>query len=344
MVDFTIAIPTYNGASRLPALLDRLRSQTQPEGKQWEVVVVDNNSTDATAEVVRQYQDHWPEGVSLRYCFESEQGLAYARQKAIDVARAELVGFLDDDNLPAADWVAEAICFAAEHPRAGVYGGQIHGDYETPPPSGFKRIQSFLAIRERGSNPHQYDPRRLNLPPGAAMVVRKSVWQAHVPLRLTLVGRVNGSSLSGEDYETLLHFYHAGWEIWYCPTMHTYHQIPRHRLERPYLLSLVKGAGLCVCQLRLMYVPLWQKPLVVAQIVAGSLKRSLTHWLKYRRQLASDLVAECELAYFWSCVVSPVFYLRTSLSRYWGRSPQIHSSSSAMPPSATSSPVALSKD
>ncbi len=330
MVDFTVAIPTYNGASRLPQLLDRLRSQAQPDGHQWEIVVVDNNSTDATADVVRQYQADWPEAVPLRYCFESEQGLAYARQKAIDVATAELVGFLDDDNLPAEDWVAEAVRFAEAHPRAEVYGGQIHGDYEVPPPPGFKRIQSFLAVRERGSKPHQYDPQRLNLPPGAAMVVRKSIWQAHVPPRLNLVGRVNGSSLSGEDYETLLHIHHAGGEIWYCPTMHTYHQIPCHRLERPYLLALVKGAGLCVCQLRLMYVPLWQKPLIVVQLVGGSFKRLLTHWLKYRQHLTSDLVAQCELAYFWSCVVSPVFYLRTRLSQPWGRSPHPQTNTSLL--------------
>ncbi|MGJ3253843.1 MAG: hormogonium polysaccharide biosynthesis glycosyltransferase HpsE [Elainellaceae cyanobacterium] len=342
MIDFTVAIPTYNGASRLPALLDRVRSQIETDSFHWEVIVVDNNSSDATADVVKHYQEHWLDHSSLRYCFEPEQGLAYARQRAIDEAAGDLIGFLDDDNLPARDWVASAYAFAQTHPRAGGYGGQIHGDYETPPPPNFKRIQSFLAIRERGNTAHRYDAETLSLPPGAAMVVRQSVWQACVPSRLKLVGRVNGSSLSGEDYEALLHIYYAGWEIWYCPTMHTYHQIPAQRLGRDYLLSLVKGAGLCVCQLRLMYVPSWKKPLVIAKIMLGSMRRAVRHWLNYRQQFSSDLIAECEMAYFLSCIASPIYLLMGKFRR----SPQpLNNTVSApnqspnQPPLTPSSPI-----
>ncbi|MFY7805244.1 MAG: glycosyltransferase, partial [Limnoraphis robusta] len=68
MLDFTIAIPTYNGAKRLPQVLDKLRSQTDVEQISWEVIVVDNNSTDNTAEIVQQYQQNWLLNVPLRYC------------------------------------------------------------------------------------------------------------------------------------------------------------------------------------------------------------------------------------------------------------------------------------
>ena len=66
-VDFTVAIPTYNGEKRLPEVLERLRNscqhalrQAQRQPYRWEVIVVDNNSTDNTAKVVRSYQANWP--------------------------------------------------------------------------------------------------------------------------------------------------------------------------------------------------------------------------------------------------------------------------------------------
>ncbi|MDY7015655.1 MAG: glycosyltransferase, partial [Cyanobacteriota bacterium] len=60
MVDFSIAIPTYNGAKRLPDVLDCLRSQTHLHALNWEVLVVDNHSNDNTAAVVEAYQSYWP--------------------------------------------------------------------------------------------------------------------------------------------------------------------------------------------------------------------------------------------------------------------------------------------
>jgi glycosyltransferase involved in cell wall biosynthesis len=91
----TIAIPTYNGADRLPLILERLRSQTATESIQWEILIVDNNSTDDTAAVVQKHQENWPYPYPLKYCFEPEQGAAFARQRAIQEAEGELVGFLD---------------------------------------------------------------------------------------------------------------------------------------------------------------------------------------------------------------------------------------------------------
>ncbi len=78
-VDFTVAIPTYNGQSRLPELLERLRNQLYTEDFSWEIIVVDNNSNDNTAKVVQSYQENWSCPYPLKYCFEPQQGAAYAR-------------------------------------------------------------------------------------------------------------------------------------------------------------------------------------------------------------------------------------------------------------------------
>ncbi|MEB3341993.1 hormogonium polysaccharide biosynthesis glycosyltransferase HpsE [Okeania sp.] len=298
-IKFTVAIPTYNGEKRLPKVLDKLREQINTEHFDWEILVVDNNSKDNTAKVVQDYQKNWSQSYNLRYCFEAEQGLAFARQKAIEAAKGELIGFIDDDVFPAPDWVSMAYKFAQEYPKAGAYGGQIHGDFEVEPPENFGRIKSFLAIKERGSKAHLYNPENLSLPPGAGLVVRKKAWLENVPQRLVRTTR------GGNDFEISLHLHRGGWEIWYNPDMHLDHKIPSWRLERDYLLSLSRTVGLCICELRLINIKSWQKPIVMTKIVMGSLRRAILHIYKYRQNLQTDLVAACELEFFLSSMLSP---------------------------------------
>lgn len=116
MVNFTVAIPTYDGEKRLVEVLERLRSQIDIEHLAWEIIVV-NNNTHNTAKVVQEYQANWSNAYPLRYCFEAEQGLAFARQRAIEEAQGELIGFLDDDILHNNDWVASAYLFSKEYPQ-----------------------------------------------------------------------------------------------------------------------------------------------------------------------------------------------------------------------------------
>ncbi|MEQ8467807.1 hormogonium polysaccharide biosynthesis glycosyltransferase HpsE [Coleofasciculus sp. E1-EBD-02] len=309
-LDFTLAIPTYNGANCLPKLLDQLRQQIGLEQISLEIIVVDNNSSDNTAQVVQEYQATWLPGVPFKYIFEPEQGAAFARLRAVQEAQGELIGFLDDDNLPNPDWIAQAYLFAQEHPQAGAFSGQIHGEFEVEPPENFQRIQAFLAIREHGSTPHQFEPQNLRLPPAASLVVRKKAWCESVPSRPTLTGKLPGVMIQGDDYEPLLYMYKAGWEIWYHPDLHTYHQIPRWRLERDYLLSISRGCGLATCQLRMVNAQPWQKPLIVIRNFLGSLRRVFLQLLKYRGQLNNNLIAACELEFFWGSLISSFLVLK----------------------------------
>ena len=294
MVDFTIAIPTYNGAKRLPQVLDKLRSQTDVESISWEVIVVDNNSTDNTAELVKEYQQNWLSNVPLRYCFEAEQGAAFARKRAIRESAATLVGFLDDDNIPAPNWVAAACKFAREHPKAGAYGSQIHGDFEAEPPPNFDRIKPFLAITERGSEPLLYNPKNKLLPPSAGLVVRREAWLACVPERCILSGRIPGSMLTGEDLEVLSYIQQSQWEIWYNPAMELDHQIPWHRLEREYLIPFMRGIGLSRYVTRMAGVKAHIKPILFAAYMVNDLRKLFLHLLKYGGSVQGDLVVACE--------------------------------------------------
>ena len=129
-VDLTVAIPTYNGETRLPELLKRLQKQLYTEDFSWEIIVVDNNSTDNTAKLVQTYQVTWQLPYPLKYYFEPKQGAAYARKRAVEEAKGKLIGFLDDDNYPTPNWVTKAYAFGKIYPQAGAYASQIHPEWE----------------------------------------------------------------------------------------------------------------------------------------------------------------------------------------------------------------------
>ncbi|MDY7012959.1 MAG: hormogonium polysaccharide biosynthesis glycosyltransferase HpsE [Cyanobacteriota bacterium] len=315
MVNLTVAIPTYNGASRLPAVLEKLRVQVVPESVTWEILVVDNNSKDNTVQVVRDYQSTWPEAYPLRHTTERQQGAAFARLNAVREAKGEWVGFLDDDTLPAENWVAAAVKFGQTHPQAGAYGSQVHGDYEVEPPEGFDRIASFFAITERGSAAHRYEPRMKMLPPSAGLVVRKSAWCDNVPDRPFLSGRSRNSILNSEDLEVVMYIQNAGWEIWYNPEMELYHQIGRDRLTPDYLLYLVRSTGLARHHIRMLRLKPWQRPLLFPLGLAKDIQKALFYFLKHRQQLDRDPVAACEMEFLRSSIVSPFYLWKTSRTK-----------------------------
>jgi GT2 family glycosyltransferase len=324
VVDLTVAIPTYNGARRLPEVLDQLRMAGEDKATdaspsqsfRWEVLVVDNNSTDDTAKVIQSYQANWPQSCPLRYCFEPKQGAAFARRRAFEEAKGTLIGFLDDDNIPTPDWVKAAYAFAQEHPTAGAYGSRIRGDFEVMPPENFHRLTPFLAITERGSEPSRYEPQQRVLPPSAGLVVRKQAWLESVPQHLVLSGRTSGTWLTGEDLEMLAHIQAQGWEIWYNPAMQIAHKIPHWRLEREYLIPFFRGIGLSRHVTRMLSVHPWQRPMATVAYMVNDLRKIAFHLLRHNVRVQSDLIAACEMQLFVSSLVSP-FYLWSH--GYFGR-------------------------
>ncbi len=310
MIDITVAIPTYNGENRLPEVLDRLKAQINTESIRWEVIVVDNNSTDNTAKIVRQYQQDWPQAYPLKYYFAPEQGAAFARERAIEVAQGEFVGFLDDDNLPTPNWVAEAHRFSQDHPKIGAFGSQIHGQFESALPPNLKRVAPFLAIIERGSQAHLYEPQSKILPPGAGLVVRKQAWQDSVPKRLFLNNKGKDAGLASEDLEVLLYIQRQGWEIWYNPEMVVYHKIPDSRLQKEYLVLLFRCVGLSRFYIRMLGVKGWQRPLVLPAYIANDLRKLALHLIKHGNTAEVDVMAACEREHLVTTLASPLFLLK----------------------------------
>ena len=101
--DVSVVLSTYNRAERLQPALDALLAQMG--SVDYEILLVDNNSTDATASVVRAVAEQ-AHG-RIRYVFEERQGLSHARNRGIRLARAPIIAFSDDDVRVAPDWVLQ---------------------------------------------------------------------------------------------------------------------------------------------------------------------------------------------------------------------------------------------
>ncbi|MBD2258629.1 hormogonium polysaccharide biosynthesis glycosyltransferase HpsE [Pseudanabaena sp. FACHB-2040] len=311
MVQLTVAIRAYNAASRLPKILDCLQRQVVPAHLSWEVLVVDNNSTDDTPQIIDRAKRAEPLPFTLKYVLEDRQGAAFARQRALLEAGADLVGFLDDDNYPAPNWVAEIWEFGQQHPGAGAFSGKIFGDFEVPPPPNFAHIASYMALIDRGDQPFSYSLRKDRvLPPGAGLVIRKSAWLKSVPKDFSISGPVGHVlALKGEDIELLGWLRKAGWEILYNPNLVILHHIPAWRLERDYLLALVRSIGLAQHLIRMQRLHQWQRPFFLAGYMTHDFLRMVIHYAKYYPVLSSDVVAACQLEKLRSALVSP-FYRR----------------------------------
>jgi len=303
-VDFTVAICTYNGAERVPEVLDQLQKQVGTEGIEWEVLVVDNNSNDETAAVVSCYAKQWRPDSQIRYVFETRQGLAYARNRAVQEAKSRsLIGFLDDDNLPAENWVAEAYSFGRERPQVGAYGGIIHPKLDEPSPPYFDKVKILLAVYNRGSIPfwHQRSAKPRIVPTGAGCVVRKQAWQECVPEELQLQGRdQKNKTMLGtcEDLEALYYMQNSKWEIWYNPKMEIWHHLPPKRLEPQYLLKIARTSGMANHALRIARFYKWQRPLMPLLTPFYMLSDSyklLSYYLQYKKQFSEDIGKACEL-------------------------------------------------
>lgn len=309
---FTVAIRTYNGAERLPAVLEKLQQQTGTENIDWEVLIVDNNSQDATAAVVARYAKEWQSNSRICYVFEPRQGAAYARDRAMQEATSDLVGFLDDDNLPEVDWVAKAFRFGSEHPEIGAYGGNIFPLLDETPPDYFEHICHLLAVYDYGPTAYRYRRKwPCSVPSGPGLVIRKQAWDDCVPTRRRLWGRsVNRKLAAGtaEDTEAMIYIHSSSWEIWHNPDLKVWHHIPSRRWEREYVLELAIGNGLgnyaCfVAQLPLGLRPF--APLLATVFLVIRCYRLAVYYLRYHREMQTDIVIAIRFNELLGKILSP---------------------------------------
>ena len=291
----TVLIATHNRATRIRETLGALLAQQTPAGLGWEILVVDNGSTDETLEVFRAMAMRSPG--RLRYVSEPRLGKSRALNAGIAVARGAVIALTDDDVSPAADWVATA---ATVLDRRGVdgAGGRILPRWEAEPPSwlaGNRRLLDYLAIMD-------FDrPAMLPVPVGsypqvwgANMVFRRSALQALGGFD-TGLGPVGGRRYCDEDVDIVRRMLRSGRAVAYDPALTVFHRVPRARLRRAYFRRVMwdmgEGEALAAAEApigpRLLGIPRWRFRFMV-RLAVNSTARTIA-----RRPSAFDDLLDC---------------------------------------------------
>jgi glycosyltransferase involved in cell wall biosynthesis len=222
----SVAILTYNRADFLRQTLTGIAAQQFPHDH-FEVLVVDNNSTDHTREVVAAFATARP---APRHVFETKQGLDHARNRAIKEARGEIIVFADDDILVRPDWLAQlTVPLMADHPRKiGAIGGEVIPVFPDGLPPWVAEWHAPLAFR---SDVGPLDAK--HSPMGANLAVPRWVFEELGPFS-TALDRSGKNLFGGGDAELIRRVRAAGWEIWFSPGAAVKHQMPASRTTFSY--------------------------------------------------------------------------------------------------------------
>jgi glucosyl-dolichyl phosphate glucuronosyltransferase len=221
-IKVTVAIPTYNRADFLRQTLAGITEQQFPR-EHFEVLVIDNNSTDHTAAVVAEFANRHP---APRYIREAQQGLDHARNRAVAEARGDIIVFGDDDILVAPDWLAQiAVPLLADTSsrRIGAVGGEVIPVFPDGLPEWVREWHAPLAFR---TNAGPLDAKRS--PMGANLAFPKWVFEELGPFH-TALDRSAGNYFSGGDSEMIRRIRAAGLEVWFAPAAAVKHQMPASR-------------------------------------------------------------------------------------------------------------------
>jgi glucosyl-dolichyl phosphate glucuronosyltransferase len=231
-MDISVLICTFNRCKSLSKTLDSVAAQVMPPSVAWEIVVIDNNSSDQTREVVESYCRSYPE--LFRYVFEAQQGLSRARNAGIHAALGQIVVFTDDDVVAEPSWLQNLTAPL----QADGWGG---GGGRVVPPQDLKLpdwltvggdmdlVGALLPIFDLGG--HAGEMKR---PPyGANMAFRKSMFEKHGMFRVDL-GHCGSKLLSGEDIDFGNRLMAAGERLHYEPSAVVHHPVPEERLSKKY--------------------------------------------------------------------------------------------------------------
>lgn len=291
----TVAICTWNRARLLERTLASLTALAEGAAP-WELLVVDNNSTDDTPQVLARHRGRLP----LRVAFEPRPGLSYARNLAVELGQGEYFVWTDDDVAVEPDWLSQYRSAFAHHPEAAVFGGPVDLRFEEPRPAWLRRdlsaVRMAYAHRDLGPREERLTSR---LPFGANFAIRAAEQRRHrYDPRLGVRAQVRRN---GEESVVMAAILRTG-SGWWVPRARVEHFIPQERQTLEYLERYYEGHG---------------RSLVLARPPArgrrlASLARALGRWLfwalRYRlggglraltrraqwrgtvRQLAYDLV------------------------------------------------------
>lgn len=296
--DVSVIVATYNRCDVVRGAVESLMNQDS-RGTSYEVIVVDNNSTDATRRTLEELCNTYDK---LSYHFEAQQGVSYARNRGIAAARAPILAFTDDDIKPAQDWIASVSEGFKRFPEADCIGGKVLPETATEFPSWLtNKHWTPLALLDMGDEPVVLDV--LNGPGlvAANLAVRAGVFK-DVGLFQPELQRVKSFIGSLEDHEFEMRLGAAKKRLMYLPELIVYAQVLDERLSKAYHRRWYRGHGHFYALMRNQQFESSKARLLdVPSHLYRRTCSNVVDWVRYRleRNEELQLQQELELEFFW---------------------------------------------
>jgi glycosyltransferase involved in cell wall biosynthesis len=238
-LDVSVIICTWNRAPQLDITLRSIRELAVPTDVSWELLVVNNNCSDNTQQVLDRHASALP----LRALFEPTPGKSNALNHAVREARGRYLVFTDDDVIIDPQWLASYATSFREHAEAGFFGGPAVPEFEGSPPDWLKRwwaeVPQPFAARDLGAQPFVFTPKVV--PYGLNMAVRADIHRKyHYD---PAMGPNPQDAVRGEETALIREMMADDIEGWYVPGARVRHLIPPARQTVAYLREYYEGVG-----------------------------------------------------------------------------------------------------
>ena len=233
----TVLVPTVGRTAGLRRLLAALADQVDP-GIPWEVLVVDNAATPAAATLVAEVEDARPLPVPVAVVHEPRAGAAHARTRGVEEVTTPLVALLDDDVVPATDWLRRLVAPLADATVDGV-GATVLLDPDAPRPAWLDvELAPYLTHLELG-------PAR-DLVGDDFLLTANAAFRTEVLQALgfdPVLGPRPGVHLTNDDLDLTRRALAAGLRLVWQPDAVVVHDLPADRARLRWLLRRVMAQG-----------------------------------------------------------------------------------------------------
>lgn len=252
-IALSAVICTYNPRPDIFAqVLDAIVKQTLPRD-QFELIIVDNNSSPRLDEKELNKGRDLP----MKVIFEPRQGNVFARQTGVAAAKADVIVFVDDDNIMEPDYFETGLRIARAEPTIGCFGGISRGHIEGGINGRWRqKLLPFVGVRDHGNKVITSNEDRWGEwePIGAGMVFRREVAEKYRDMVETILashtlGRQGSNLMAGEDSLVARAAYRTGYCCSYQPQLKFTHYIKASRMKFRYLARLMNGHGRSVIAL-----------------------------------------------------------------------------------------------
>jgi len=244
----TVVICCHNSVLRIAPTLKHLANQKNLPLSSWEVIIVDNASTDNTSEFSTQvWNDIKGEKPVFKIVQENTPGLSSARKKGIEESNYDYVLFCDDDNWLDENYLSIALNIMQANPLIGALGGTGYPVFEDKEPPCFWINQYHtLAVGEQSAIDGDITNTRGVLY-GAGMIINKTAFNTlkqKFSFQFQVTDRIGKSLASSGDHELCLALKKIGYKIYYSKSLKFQHFIPKQRTTIKYYKRLYLGFGI----------------------------------------------------------------------------------------------------